>query len=67
MSVQTCCHCVRTDATLNCSNLLDTDERPDTCLGRLDGILGSDFSDLEYAQNFLLSILNYFFEMRTLK
>jgi hypothetical protein len=29
MSVQTCCHNVRTDATLNCSNLLDIDRRSD--------------------------------------
>jgi hypothetical protein len=31
MSVRTCCHDVRTDATLNCSNLLGID-------GRLDGL-----------------------------
>jgi hypothetical protein len=47
---------------LNCSNLLDTDESLDTCLGRPNGILGSDFSDLESAQNLLLSILNHFSE-----
>jgi hypothetical protein len=44
---------VRTDATLNCLNLLDTDGGPDVCLGPLDGILGSDFSELEFAQNLL--------------
>jgi hypothetical protein len=55
-----CCHDVRTDATLNCSNLLDTDGLP-------DGSLGSDFSDLESAQNLLLSIFNHFSEMKTLK
>jgi len=70
MSVRTCCHDVRTDATLNCSNLLDTDgrldgiamssgcmlltdEHPDTLLSRPDESLGSDFSDLKFAQNLL--------------
>jgi hypothetical protein len=62
-SVRTCCHDVRTDGTLNCSKLLDTNGRPDGCYftdarpdarqERADGILGSDFSDLESAQNLL--------------
>jgi hypothetical protein len=34
MYVWTCCHDIRTNATLNCSNLLDTD-------GSLDGIATS--------------------------
>jgi hypothetical protein len=47
--VRTCCHDVRTDASLK---LFDIDGRPDAWLGRLDGNMGSDFSELEYAQNF---------------
>jgi hypothetical protein len=67
MSVRTCCHDVQTDATLNCSNLIDTDERLNACLGRSDRILGSDFTELESAQNLLMSIFNHFSEMKTLK
>jgi len=44
---------VQTDATLNCSKLLDTDGRPDAWLGHPDGSLESDFSDLESAHNLL--------------
>jgi hypothetical protein len=68
MWVWTCCHDVRTDATLNCSNILDidgspdgiamasgwmllTNERPDALLGCPDRNKGSDFSELESAQN----------------
>jgi len=55
MSIWTCCHDVQTDATLNCLNLLDTDgltnERLNALLGRPDGNKGSEFSELEYAQN----------------
>jgi hypothetical protein len=68
MSVRTCCRNVRSDVTLNCSKLLDTDripsgittssgqmlltdERPDALLGHPDGNKGSDFSELESAQN----------------
>jgi hypothetical protein len=39
------------NANLNCSNLLDTDERPDALLGRSDGNMGSDLSELESAHN----------------
>jgi hypothetical protein len=42
MRVRTCCHDVWTEPTLKCSNLLDTDGHPDR-------ILGSDFSELEFA------------------
>jgi hypothetical protein len=67
MSVWTSCHDVRTDATLNCLNLLDTNGGPDACLGHPEGSLGSDFSELKSTQNLLLSILNHFSEMKTLK
>jgi hypothetical protein len=67
MSIRMCCRDVRTDVTLNYSNLLDIDGSPDTWLGCLDGSLGFDFFDLESAQNILLSILNHFSEMKTLK
>jgi hypothetical protein len=46
-NVRTCCHDVQTDATFNCSKLLDTNERPDTWLGRVDRNMGSNFSKLE--------------------
>jgi hypothetical protein len=45
-------------------HLLDTDGRPDAWLGHPDGRLGSNFSDLESAQNLLLSILNHFLKWR---
>jgi hypothetical protein len=67
MSIQMCCHDVQTNATLNCLNLLDTNGHQDACLGHHNGSLGSDFFDLESAQNLLLSILNHFTEMKTLK
>jgi hypothetical protein len=68
MSVRTYCCDVRTDVTLSCSKLLDTDGRPDgittssgwmlltderldAFLGRLNRNKGSDFSELESAQN----------------
>jgi hypothetical protein len=44
MCVRTCCHDVRADVHWSTENLLDTDGRP-------DGNLGSDFSELEFAQN----------------
>jgi hypothetical protein len=47
-----CCD-VRTDATLNSSNLIDTVGRPDSYMGRPDGSLGSNVSDLESVQNLL--------------
>jgi hypothetical protein len=60
-SVQTCCHDVQTDATVNCSKLLDIDGSSDGIATssrrnlltdeRPDGILGFDFSELESAQN----------------
>jgi hypothetical protein len=53
MCVRTCCHDVRTDATLNCSNILDNDGRLNAWLGRPDGILGFDFSKLEFVHNLL--------------
>jgi hypothetical protein len=38
------------DASLNNSNLVDTDGRPDACMGCPGGSLGSDFSN---SQNLL--------------
>jgi len=54
------------DASLNSLNFLDTDGRPDACMSRLDGSLGSDFSDLESAES-SLNLLKYISEMKTLK
>jgi hypothetical protein len=51
--MRTCYHDVWTDATLNISNLLDSDGRLDARQGCPDGILGSDFSEVEFAQNLL--------------
>jgi len=56
--------CVRTDATLNCSNLLDTYRCLDACLGHPDGILGFDFSELESAQNLLWTSWTTFLKWR---
>jgi hypothetical protein len=64
MSVRTCCHDVRTDATLNCLNFLDTDGHPNAWPSCLDGILGSDFSKLEFAQNLLWASWNTFMKWR---
>jgi len=38
-----CCPVVQTDARWSAENLLDTDGRPDTSLGRPDENKGSDF------------------------
>jgi hypothetical protein len=53
MSVRTCCWDVRTDATLNNLKLPDTYGHPDGWLDLPGGSLGSDFSNLESAQNLL--------------
>jgi len=68
-SIRMCCWDVRTDTTLNSSNLLDIDgspdryclidERPDSWQRRPDGILRSDISNLESVQNLLGSQLDY--------
>jgi len=60
-SIRMCCHDVRTNATLNCSNLIDIDGSSDgiaTSFGwmlltneRSDGNKESDFSELKFAQN----------------
>jgi hypothetical protein len=66
-SVRTICHYVRTDAILNSLKFLDTngrpdgkfssgrmllaDERPDGITHRLNGCVGSDFSEWESTQN----------------
>jgi hypothetical protein len=57
-----CCHDVQTDATLNCSKLLDTNGHPDAWLGRPDWNMGSNFYELESAQN-----LPWILEMAFLK
>jgi hypothetical protein len=61
MSVRTRCRNVWMDATLNCLKFLNTEGRPDAWLGRPDGSLGSDFSDLDSAQNLLWASWTFFF------
>jgi hypothetical protein len=59
MCVRTYCHDIRMDATLNSSNLLDTNGRPDARQGHQGEILGSDFSEVESAQNILGHLENF--------
>jgi hypothetical protein len=51
----------------NSSKLLGSDGRPDAWLGHLDGSLGSDFSDLESAQNLLWTSWSTFMKRRLWK
>jgi hypothetical protein len=44
---------VRTEEFSSSRRMLLTDEHPNGLQGRPDGCLGSDFSELESAQNFL--------------
>jgi hypothetical protein len=66
-SVWTCCHDVRTNATLNYSKLFDTDGCPDTWLGHPNGNLRSNFSKLESTQNLLWTSWNTFLKRRLWK
>jgi len=61
-----CFHDVQMNAILKYLKFLDTNGVR-THDWAIDGILGSDFSDLESALNLLLSTFNHFSKMKTLK
>jgi len=65
--VRTCCCDVRMDASLNNSNLLNTDGHPDAWLYCPDGSLGSDFFWLGNCTDSSLNFEKHISEIKTLK
>jgi hypothetical protein len=53
------------DATLNCSNRLDTDGHLNACIGRPNGSLGFDFSDFGICTESSLNFLKHISKMKT--